>query len=676
MTENFQVKLTIKSAKLPENGLKTEYMCEFSVDAEASRKSEYSKKSKIPKWDETFSVLLTPASKLEFHLYKKGKSEKYLSGTIDVQPIVERHNGTLRKVPVTVKLANGGLKGELETELDGILLRSNNQLTAPQTNGTTSPPANCSRSSEGLPAGWEMRQTPEGRKYYVNHNTKTTHWTLPSSVGASTPGTVAAPAFTASSSQNSPARSAATANLAVPAGSSATSSAVPANVAETRLPPNVEARQDNMGRTYYVDHLTKTTSWERPDPLPLGWDRKLDQRGRLYYIDHNTRTTTWQKPTSESVRNYQSWRGAEDRNYQQQRANLDSRYSNQYTISSADDGEGPLPAGWERRTDSNGRSYYVDHNTRTTSWEDPRRNLAAAPQQPLPPGWEMRLSPEGYPYFVDHNNRKTTFTDPRTGKSVVTAGHISQFSYERNFKFKMNQFRYLCHQHALPNQVKITVSRTNVFEDSFHQVMKNTPSDLRRRLFIHFKGEDGLDYGGVAREWFFMLSREMLNPMYCLFEYANNNSYSLQINPASDVNPDHLMYFKFIGRVIALALFHAKYIDSGFTLPFYKRLLNRPLNLTDLESADPEFYNSIKYIQDTNLDEMDDLYLVFADSYEKLGNVETVELKPGGGEISVTEQNKEEYIRLLVQFRFSRGIEEQTKSFLEGNNLYCNSVTW
>jgi E3 ubiquitin-protein ligase NEDD4 len=51
----------------------------------------------------------------------------------------------------------------------------------------------------------------------------------------------------------------------------------------------------------------------------------------------------------------------------------------------------------------------------------------------------------------------------------------------------------------------------------------------------------------VAREWFFTVSHEVLNPMYCLFEYANKNNYSLQINPASYVNPDHLHYFKFIG---------------------------------------------------------------------------------------------------------------------------------
>lgn len=82
--------------------------------------------------------------------------------------------------------------------------------------------------------------------------------------------------------------------------------------------------------------------------------------------------------------------------------------------------------------------------------------------------------------------------------------------------------------------------------------MKLQPYDLRRKLFLTFKGEDGLDYGGVAREWFFLLSHEVLNPMYCLFQYTSKNNYCLEINPASYVNPDHLAYFTFIGRFIAM----------------------------------------------------------------------------------------------------------------------------
>ncbi len=129
------------------------------------------------------------------------------------------------------------------------------------------------------------------------------------------------------------------------------------------------------------------------------------------------------------------------------------------------------------------------------------------------------------------------------------------------------------------------------------KITKLNAYDLRRKLFLTFKGEEGLDYGGVAREWFFLLSHEVLNPMYCLFQYTSKDNYCLQINPASYINPDHLNYFRFIGRFIAMALYHGKFIDSGFSLPFYKRMLNKKLTLQDLESIDPVLYNSLAWIQ-------------------------------------------------------------------------------
>jgi hypothetical protein len=90
--------------------------------------------------------------------------------------------------------------------------------------------------------------------------------------------------------------------------------------------------------------------------------------------------------------------------------------------------------------------------------------------------------------------------------------------------------RYLCQSNALPSHIKLTVSRPTLFEDSFHQIMRHPAYELRRRLYIIFRGEEGLDYGGVAREWFLLLSHEVLNPMYCLFEYANKNNYNLQVS--------------------------------------------------------------------------------------------------------------------------------------------------
>uniref|UniRef100_A0A8D3CXQ8 E3 ubiquitin-protein ligase n=1 Tax=Scophthalmus maximus TaxID=52904 RepID=A0A8D3CXQ8_SCOMX len=413
-----------------------------------------------------------------------------------------------------------------------------------------------------------------------------------------------------------------------------------------------EQRKDPHGRTYYVDHNTRTTTWERPQPLPPGWERRVDDRGRIYYVDHNTRTTTWQRPTMESVRNFEQWQSQRSQ-LQGAMHQFNQRYLYSASMMSAEnDPLGPLPPGWERRVDSNDRVYFVNHNTKTTQWEDPRTQ-GLQNEDPLPEGWEIRYTREGVRYFVDHNTRTTTFSDPRTGKWAIS------------FSFSISLF--LLSSNALPSHVKITVSRQTLFEDSFQQIMALKPYDLRRRLYVIFRGEEGLDYGGLAREWFFLLSHEVLNPMYCLFEYAGKSNYCLQINPASAINPDHLSYFCFIGRFIAMALFHGKFIDTGFSLPFYKRMLNKKLILKDLESIDPEFYNSLIWIRDNNIEECG-LEMYFSVDMEILGKITSHDLKPDGANVLVTEENKEEYISLMAEWRFSRGVEGQTKAFLDGFN--------
>ncbi|KAF8243704.1 hypothetical protein K440DRAFT_605891 [Wilcoxina mikolae CBS 423.85] len=72
---------------------------------------------------------------------------------------------------------------------------------------------------------------------------------------------------------------------------------------EEKLPEWFEKRKDKSGRTYYVDHKTRTTTWMSPVAraaagLPLGWEERHDNLGRKYYVDHNTRTTTWDKPST------------------------------------------------------------------------------------------------------------------------------------------------------------------------------------------------------------------------------------------------------------------------------------------------------------------------------------------------------------------------------------------
>lgn len=77
------------------------------------------------------------------------------------------------------------------------------------------------------------------------------------------------------------------------------------------------------------------------------------------------------------------------------------------------------------------------------------------------------------------------------------------------------------YQANIPNKCEIKVHRNNILEDSYRVInTTNRPELLKTKLWVEFDGEVGLDYGGVAREWFFLLSKEMFNPYYGLFEYS------------------------------------------------------------------------------------------------------------------------------------------------------------
>jgi hypothetical protein len=84
---------------------------------------------------------------------------------------------------------------------------------------------------------------------------------------------------------------------------------------------------------------------------------------------------------------------------------------------------------------------------------------------------------------------------------------------------------------------RLEVCRDDLFEESYRSLMKMKSKELKKKLMVKFRGEEGIDYGGVAREWLYLLSREMLNPCYGLFLYTQEGMYTLHINPNSAVNP-------------------------------------------------------------------------------------------------------------------------------------------
>uniref|UniRef100_A0A182RJ28 HECT-type E3 ubiquitin transferase n=1 Tax=Anopheles funestus TaxID=62324 RepID=A0A182RJ28_ANOFN len=340
-----------------------------------------------------------------------------------------------------------------------------------------------------------------------------------------------------------------------------------------------------------------------------------------------------------------------------------------------------LPTGWSMQLAPNGRVFFIDHNERKTSWVDPRTGRASPmptsqgatalsdvrrPEDglaPLPEGWEERVHSDGRIFFIDHNTRTTQWEDPRLSIPTI-AGQAVPYSrdYKRKYEYLKTQLRK---PQNVPNKIEIKVRRASIMEDSYRIINSVTRLDLlKTKLWIEFEGEAGLDYGGLAREWFYLLSKEMFNPYYGLFEYSAMDNYTLQINPYSELcNEDHLLYFRFIGRIAGMAVYHGKLLDAFFIRPFYKMMLQKPIDLKDMEAVDTEYYNSLVWIKENDPSE---LMLTFCVDEETFGQTTQHELLPNGADIDVTNENKDEYIRLVIQWRFVSRVQVQMQAFLDG----------
>ncbi|KAM9829287.1 E3 ubiquitin-protein ligase HUWE1 isoform 7-T10 [Syngnathus typhle] len=211
----------------------------------------------------------------------------------------------------------------------------------------------------------------------------------------------------------------------------------------------------------------------------------------------------------------------------------------------------------------------------------------------------------------------------------------------------------------------VHVRRDHVFEDSYRELHRKSPEDMKNRLYIVFEGEEGQDAGGLLREWYMIISREMFNPMYALFRTSPGDRVTYTINPSSHCNPNHLSYFKFVGRVVAKAVYDNRLLECYFTRSFYKHILGKSVRYTDMESEDYPFFQGLVYLLENDVSTLG-YELAFSTEVQEFGVCEVRDLKPNGANILVTEENKKEYVHLVCQMKMTGAIRKQLAAFLEG----------
>ncbi|KAM4050734.1 E3 ubiquitin-protein ligase NEDD4-like isoform 11-T12 [Anomaloglossus baeobatrachus] len=483
------------------------------------------------------------------------------------------------------------------------------------------------------------------------------------------------------------------------------------------MPPGWEEKVDNLGRTYYVNHNNRTTQWHRPSLIDVTSEsdnniRHIQQEAHRVFRSRRHISEDLEPEHVEGADMPEPWETiSEEMSLSSDALNtslpppaspvsrasaleLSEELNRRLQINSDSNGE-QFSSLIQREPSSRLRSCSVTDGVAEQAhlaMEDPRlkfpvhmrtkASLNPNDLGPLPPGWEERIHLDGRTFYIDHrsqvlmygdngsghvvpsyDNKITQWEDPRLQNPAITGPAVP---YSREFKQKYDYFRKKLKKPAdIPNRFEMKLHRNNIFEESYRRIMSvKRPDVLKARLWIEFESEKGLDYGGVAREWFFLLSKEMFNPYYGLFEYSATDNYTLQINPNSGLcNEDHLSYFTFIGRIAGLAVFHGKLLDGFFIRPFYKMMLGKQITLKDMESVDSEYYNSLKWILENDPTELD---LRFCIDEENFGQTYQVDLKPNGSEMVVTNDNKREYIDLVIQWRFVNRVQKQMNAFLEG----------
>uniref|UniRef100_A0A7N6B8V8 E3 ubiquitin-protein ligase n=1 Tax=Anabas testudineus TaxID=64144 RepID=A0A7N6B8V8_ANATE len=616
------------------------------------------KKTLDPKWDEEFFFRVDPSKhRLLLEVFDENRlvTGFFFSCSCQKNPNRERPY-TFKDFLLHPRSHKSRVKGHLRLKMTYLPKNpGSEEERADHTEDTDVSLVNTCSSQQlpPLPPGWEERQDNLGRIYYVNHERRTTQWLRP---------TVDSDLETQRRQNN---------NMEVEHAFIARRQISDPDENVTRESPEVILIHFLQ---ICICLLLPTTTG-----LPPGWEEKWDSKGRRYYVNHNTQTTTWTRPLvqvylySNCSTVAQSGAGSSQASTPPQ-PTVFPEGSPQHTPSpEATSESGSLPAGWEVRSAPNGRPFFIDHNTKTTTWEDPRlkipvqmrRRVSLDPSDlgPLPAGWEERVHSDGRIFYIDHNTRTTQWEDPRLQNVAITGPAVP---YSRDYKQKYDYFRKKLKKPAdIPNRLEMKLRRNAVLEDSYRRIISVKRADLlKARLWVEFEGEKGLDYGGVAREWFFLMSKEMFNPYYGLFEYSATDNYTLQINPNSSLcNEDDLSYFKFIGRVAGMAVYHGKLLDAFFIRPFYKMMLQKPIILQDMESVDSEYFNSLMWIVQNDPTDLD---LRFTVDEELFGQTHQHELKPGGTEIVVTNENKNEYIHLVIQWRFVNRIQKQMTAFKEG----------
>uniref|UniRef100_A0A2I3SK65 Probable E3 ubiquitin-protein ligase HECTD2 n=1 Tax=Pan troglodytes TaxID=9598 RepID=A0A2I3SK65_PANTR len=230
--------------------------------------------------------------------------------------------------------------------------------------------------------------------------------------------------------------------------------------------------------------------------------------------------------------------------------------------------------------------------------------------------------------------------------------------------------------------LNMKVRRTHLVSDSLDELTRKR-ADLKKKLKVTFVGEAGLDMGGLTKEWFLLLIRQIFHPDYGMFTYHKDS----HCHWFSSFKCDNYSEFRLVGILMGLAVYNSITLDIRFPPCCYKKLLSPPIipsdqnipvgicNVTvdDLCQIMPELAHGLSELLSHEGNVEEDFYSTFQVFQEEFGIIKSYNLKPGGDKISVTNQNRKEYVQLYTDFLLNKSIYKQFAAFYYGFHSVCAS---
>ncbi|GMF80108.1 unnamed protein product [Phytophthora fragariaefolia] len=224
--------------------------------------------------------------------------------------------------------------------------------------------------------------------------------------------------------------------------------------------------------------------------------------------------------------------------------------------------------------------------------------------------------------------------------------------------------------------LQVRVKRDEIVDDSFDFFQKvcdtMSPAALKSRIKVTFINEQGLeeagiDGGGVFKEYMDNLTKSAFSPEYGFFLATEDQL--LYPNPGAryvvDTRKEALDRYRFLGRVLAKAVYENILVEPQFAAFFLNKLLGKFNYIDDLHSLDQELYKSLMRLKHYE-GNVEDLALTFSVSEMEFGEVVTRNLVPDGANIPVTNENRIRYIHLMANYKLNVLSFMESTAFLNG----------